>query len=349
MTLVRHSPGLPTTPWGKAAWKFGDYVDVVGRWLVAHAPALGKAYAASLTPGRPLPRLQPGWSFGREYYVDYRWLALRRGALWEFARDNGLPVPVRVPWYDGLSVDVTLGNDNSLCLYVCGSFEPNEFAFLDRFLKEGMTFIDVGANDGYFTLFGAKRVGRTGQVIAVEPSSRERVNLVRNLKLNGAGNVTVVPAALGAAPGVAELRLASDLHSGHNTLGDFAHEDVVSVRSERVDVDTLDSIAERLELQRVDFIKVDVEGAETRVVKGGRKVLASMRPLLMLEVNERPLRAQASSTAELFALLREELGYEILVFSLSTGRLQHQKDDGYVSSNVVAVPSDRVVEILRVT
>jgi hypothetical protein len=104
-----------------------------------------------------------------------------------------------------------------------------------------------------------------------------------------------------------------------------------------------------LELQRVDFIKVDVEGAETRVVKGGRKVLASMRPLLMLEVNERPLRAQASSTAELFALLREELGYEILVFSLSTGRLQHQKDDGYVSSNVVAVPSDRVVEILRVT
>ena len=52
-------------------------------------------------------------------------------------------------WHGGTTVDVTLGNDNSLCLYVCGSFEPNEFAFVDRVLKPGMVFIDVGANDGY--------------------------------------------------------------------------------------------------------------------------------------------------------------------------------------------------------
>ena len=55
-----------------------------------------------------------------------------------------------------------LGNDNSLCLYVCGSFEPNEFAFLDKVLKPGMVFVDVGANDGYYTLFAAQRVGPCG-------------------------------------------------------------------------------------------------------------------------------------------------------------------------------------------
>ena len=68
--------------------------------------------------------------------------------------------------------------------------------------------------------------GRRGRVVAVEPSSRERANLQRNIGRNGLDNVTVVPAAIGAAAGTADLHLAHGVHAGHNTLGSFAHDDV---------------------------------------------------------------------------------------------------------------------------
>ena len=127
-----------------------------------------------------------------------------RRAVGRGRASSNIVIPLTVPWHDRTIVNVTLGNDNSLCLYVCGSFEPNEFAFLDQVLKPGMVFVDVGANDGYFTLFAARRLGPTGRVIAVEPSSRERVNLQRNVEAQPARPMsTVVPLALGAAPGTA--------------------------------------------------------------------------------------------------------------------------------------------------
>ena len=136
----------------------GYHLDNFGRWLMASSPRMGGAYAALLAPGEPQPRTQPRWHFAQEYYEQRRWMACRRGALWEAARGR-FQVPLTLRWYRGTTVDVTLGNDNSLCLYVCGSFEPNEFAFLDKVLRPGMVFVDVGANDGYYTLFAAQKVG----------------------------------------------------------------------------------------------------------------------------------------------------------------------------------------------
>jgi FkbM family methyltransferase len=275
-----------------------------------------------------------------------RWLARRRGALWEAARETGIRVPLSVRWHSGTTVNVTLGNDNSLCLYVCGSFEPNEFAFLDGALKPGMIFVDVGANDGYYTLFAARKVGPSGRVVAVEPSSRERAHLRRNLDRNAIANVTVVPAALGATAATAELKLADGLHAGHNTLGDFAHNDVVAVGTERVQVETLDTVASRLGLSRIDVMKIDVEGAEASVIAGARGVLMSMRPLLLLEVDDGALRAQRNSAQSLLATLRNELDYEILAFSAVTGLLERPVDGAPLSSNIVAAPRDRAAEIL---
>ena len=116
--------------WGVVASGVGYHMDNFGRWLLARSPRIGSAYAALLAPAAPLPRTHPSWRFACEYYEQRRWLACRRGALWEAARGR-LSVPLTLKWYHGTTVDVLLGNDNSLCLYVCGSFEPNEFAFLD--------------------------------------------------------------------------------------------------------------------------------------------------------------------------------------------------------------------------
>jgi len=329
-----------TSIWDLAASGLGYHLDNLGRWLMAHHPHVGKAYAALLAPGRPRLLLKPNWHFAEEYYRERRWLACRRGALWEEAAERNIVVPLTLSWHDKTVVNVTLGNDNSLCLYVCGSFEPNEFAFLDQVLEPGMVFFDVGANDGYFTLFAARRVGPAGRVVAVEPSSRERVNLQRNVESNGLTNVSVVPLALGAALGTANLRLAKGTHSGHNTLGNFAHAGVQTESFEEVKVDTLDAVAARLELTRVDFIKLDVEGAEASVVDGAREVLRKMRPTLLLEINEAALQAQQGSAESLLATLHGELDYELLIFSPESGLLEARVNNQPLSANIVARPRE---------
>lgn len=348
MTTAR-GPISATGAWERICSGVGYHLDNMGRWLIVRAPAIGAAYAAILAPGVPRLDPRPDWRFAQEYYDQRRWLACRRGALWEAAREKDLAVPLTVRWHGGTTVDITLGNDNSLCLYVCGSFEPNEFAFVDRVLKPGMVFIDVGANDGYFTLFAARRVGAGGKVIAVEPSSRERAHLQRNLGRNGLDNVQVVPAALGAAAGLADLHLAHGVHAGHNTLGDFAHDDVERASSERVHVETLDAVVARNALSHVDLVKIDVEGAEAGVVAGARAVLKSMRPLLLMELNDRALHAQSQSAESLIRTLRDEFDYEVLMFSPVSGFLELPSADGPLSANVVMVPKERTTDILSLS
>jgi FkbM family methyltransferase len=342
-----HRPISVASAWAWICSGVGYHLDNFGRWLIVCAPKLGAAYAALWTPRAPSLGPRPGWGFAEEYYDQRQWLACRRGALWEAARDNNLVIQLSVPWLDGTTVDVILGNDNSLCLYVCGSFEPNEFTFLDRMLKPGMVLVDVGANDGYYTLFAARRVGPAGRVVSVEPSSRERGHLERNLARNGLGNVVVVSSALGASAGVADLHLAHGVHTGHNTLGSFAHDDVVPASVERVTLETLDTVVTRLGLPQVDFIKIDVEGGEANVIAGARTVLASMRPLLMMEINDGALRAQGSSESSLLATLHGELGYEILVFSTTSGLAERPAKGVPLSANIIAVPRERIDGMLK--
>lgn len=325
----------------------GYHLDNFGRWLIVRLPKLGAVYAYLWRPGAPKPGPRPGAGFAEEYYDQRQWLACRRGALWEAARDNNVDVLLSVPWLADTTVDVTLGNDNSLCLYVCGSFEPNEFNFLDRLLKPGMVVLDVGANDGYYTLFAARRVGPTGRVVSVEPSLRELGHLARNLARNGIDNVTVIPAALGAVGGHADLQLAHGVHAGHNTLGRFAHDDVVPARVERVPLETLDAVVTRVGLLRVDVVKIDVEGGEANVLAGARTTLTKMRPVMMMEVSEGALQAQGSSAAALLETLRSELGYEVMTFSLTTGLIKQWVEGEPLSENIVAVPRDQADDILK--
>ncbi|MDP2330679.1 MAG: FkbM family methyltransferase [Reyranella sp.] len=346
MTVARR-PISAASAWAWICSGAGYHLDNFGRWLLVRAPKIGAAYAAWWTPAAPKLGPRPGWAFAEEFYDRRQWLACRRGALWETARDNDLEVPLTVKWLAGTTVDVTLGNDNSLCLYVCGSFEPNEFNFLDGLLKPGMVFVDVGANDGYYTLFAARRVGPEGRVVSVEPSSRERAHLERNLARNGIANVAIVPAALGAAAGHADLRLAHGVHTGHNTLGSFAHDDVVPARVERVPLETLDAVVARLGLQRIDVVKIDVEGGEANVIAGARHVLTNMRPVLMMEMSDGALRAQGSSEAALLETLRGEFRYEILILSQTTGLARRWVEGEPLSANIVVAAGEWVKDVLK--
>ena len=322
--------------WLKRRRKFAIQLDTLGPRILDERPWLGRLYARVLAP-RPALRAFPGWTFGREYFVEHRWWATRRGVLWRHALREKLEVPLVLPWHAGTRVETTLGNDESFCVYVAGSFEPNEFAFLDGCLRRRMTFIDVGANDGLYTVFAAARVGRRGRVVAFEPSSRERRTLERNVRRNHLKNVTILPVALADQAGEATLQIAPALHGGHNTLGGFAHRGVDAIDAEQVPLETLDAVAERLGIAKVDAIKIDVEGAEVKVLDGARHVLSTSRPLLLIEANDEALRKQATSNEQLLTRLRA-LDYEIYVFSDRTGLPERWLEGTPLSANIVAKP-----------
>lgn len=282
---------------------------------------------------RPL-EVYPGWQFGIDFDRSDAAFRNRRG-LWETCASYR-PLPrVRIPWLHGTFFEILVGNDLSRPIFVGGCYEPNEFAFLDVLLKPGMTFLDVGANEGIYTVFAAAKVGPGGRVHAVEPSSREHCRLEENIRINRFAQVRSHRIGLSDRQGTAGLLVASDAHAGQNTLGRFIYDQVTTSTVETVPLLPLDEFAEREGLDRCDVVKLDVEGAELAVLRGGVQFLRRTRPIILMEFQPKSLAAQGASTEDVLRFLRN-LDYEIGTI----GRLGvvERYTAGALSENIFAGP-----------
>jgi len=134
--------------------------------------------------------------------------------------------------------------------------------------KKGDTVIDIGANVGAFTVRAAKLVGDKGMVIAIEPEPRNLVLLQQNIKQNNLNNVKIVKKAIWDKPTKIRLYL-SEFSGGHSIKENATAKNYIEVEA-----DCLDNIISELELNHIDFIKLDVEGAELEALKGAEKTLA---------------------------------------------------------------------------
>jgi len=157
------------------------------------------------------------------------------------------------------------------------NYEADVTAVFRRFLHPGSHVLDLGANIGYFTMLSASLVGPSGSVIAVEPNARNARMIEASRQANGFGQVTVVQVAAGPAPGLLVLHRA---HSNGTTSAApddaaalFAAETVGCVRA-----DTLVPPG-----RRIDFIKVDVEGAEYLALGGCTGIIRRDRPIIVTE------------------------------------------------------------------
>ncbi len=279
----------------------------------------------------------PGWYFGIEEEPEPRGKVKFRLQIWDYFNRYRLQRPIIMDWYNGTRTYVYIGNDTSRCLYVGGSIDPNEFAFLNRVLEPGMVFIDVGANEGLYTLFAAPRVG---SVLAIEPSSREFERLRANIELNRLTNVNAVKVALSDQPGEATLFVGGYEHEGQNTLGEFSYVGVELGYKEKVELKRLDDLVEQEGLKSVDVIKLDLEGAEFSVLSGAMKTMAAFRPLMLIELSDDALKRQGSSAAELISLL-QSLGYEIFSFEETSGKPVKAVEYLKLSNNIVAAHPSR--------
>ena len=222
-------------------------------------------------------------------------------------------------------------------------FEIAERRFVENFLQPGMTVLDIGAHHGFYSLLASAKVGAQGRVIAFEPSPREREKLVCHLVLNGCTNVQVEPCALDEREGEAELTVVGGGNTGCNSLRPpLVSEPVEAVP---VPVTNLDTYLSRQEMQPVDFIKLDVEGAELGVLKGARALLARRpRPVILCELQEIRARPWGYHPREVVRLLADS-GYRWFL-PLPEGKLQAvppgQMD---LEGNFVAVPQERIEPI----
>ena len=164
-----------------------------------------------------------------------------------------------------------------------GVYEPDTVAFIREALRPGMTFVDVGANVGQYSLIASERVGPTGRVHAFEPHPTMFEVLRRNLDRNGCTNVVVQSAAVGAADGVAVLAIGRTSNYGATSLatGSFGGKDVL------VPMVSLDSYCAQCAIERIDVMKIDIEGAELPALEGARAMLRASKDLvIVIEVSE---------------------------------------------------------------
>lgn len=222
------------------------------------------------------------------------------------------------------------------------NFEEGERRFVSRFLQAGMTIFDIGAHHGLYTLISSKQVGLTGHVIAFEPSPRELRILRLNLYLNGRRNVRVEPLALGSKECLVELYVCLGSESGCNSLRPPVVSEAIAATT--VSMVTLDKYLNE-HSTTVDFIKMDVEGAELEVLRGAGQLFNSgFRPIILCELADVRTQPWGYQSNEIYDFLTSK---DYRWYSITTeGGLRTCSRKDTFHESLVAVPVEKIINIM---
>jgi tRNA (mo5U34)-methyltransferase len=252
-----------------------------------------------------------------------------------------MPIPLRLP-YGAWWLAEKSALDHEL-LY--NGFEQVEMNFVKKLLRRDMTVVDVGAHHGLYTLLASKRVGWHGRVVAIEPSPRECARLERHLRLNRCSNVELVACAAGEDPCEADLYLVEGFEDGCNSLRSPAIDE--PIRPVRTMVRRLDDILAELEITKVDFIKLDVEGGELPTLYGAMKLLhGKSRPAMLVEVQDVRTEPWGYAAREIVQFL-VRMDYQWFAIAAKGALLPINCGQQMYDANLVALPEERTEDFLN--
>ena len=271
-----------------------------------------------LAPHRGLRRISEGF---QEYFASV--------ARFELIHD-----------FDGdLQFGCHLDSHISSQIFWRGSYSTTQLRLLDRMLGPDFVFFDIGANEGEHTVFCAKRLSR-GKVYSFEPNSKIFDRLNQNLDLNafqsrvsshriGLGRETASLPLYGSSGPESDGSKNEGLSSLHARAG-------VSAVLEEIRVVRLDDFVRDQKLDRLDMMKIDVEGSELAVLEGGVETIRRFRPLILIEVSEKTSIAAGYSTQQLLSYL-SGFGYQFENI-LNSGLTAPVSDLRHASRDVLCRP-----------
>ncbi|NUH36282.1 FkbM family methyltransferase [Streptomyces samsunensis] len=247
---------------------------------------------------------QAALDLGREYVRHAPWSAGKRALVENHLnaalRDRPLHRLARTRFGATFAVDTQ--DLIQRYLYLFGVWEPHMTRWLQRRLKPGDVFVDVGANIGYYSVLASRLVGGSGKVVAVEASPTFLRLLQRHARRNGCANIRTVNAAVSDREELLTFILASSRNMGANSVVPY---DGPAESTFEIAARPLPDLLTEDEITRARVIKVDVEGAEGGVVRGLVPLLDRLRPdaELTVEVTPQRMAELGDSVEELLAAL----------------------------------------------
>jgi len=208
-----------------------------------------------------------------------------------------------------------------LTIYRTNSYEPHVTKAITERLKSGMVFVDIGANIGYFSLLAAKLIGPNGRVLAFEPSQYNIKLLYLNARINGFENIEIIPSAVADK----KTLFAYDSTGSNGVISELSADLSALLSTTLVNSISLDEMLQNI--NKVDLIKIDVEGAEYLALSGGRKLLKRHRPIIFSEFAPPSLQAVSKVSAETYLqLLLVDNSYNISVLDISGDSIDCNRD-----------------------
>ena len=278
------------------------------------------------------------WNYlkGHKVFKKSPILAILRTAIWGVHCIFKIPATINLKESKALFyLPPKLKSVGSTGIYILREDYEPELDYLKKVLSPGKVFVDAGANFGIFTVIASKLVGETGKVLAFEPAVETYPILDRNVEINKLSNVKVFHAAISDKSGTARFYHIDNAPNSYSLGGDAE-----GTTFEEVSMVTLEEVFRSEGLERLDLMKMDVEGAEELVLYGSKSLIEQMRPQIIFEISLHGAQRLGLAQDGAWSLLKE-WHYEFFLIE------QNGSLTSLVSprvGNVLAVPRDVISE-----
>ena len=253
----------------------------------------------------------------------------------------------------GVSMEVSLPRDAGWdVIFFRGTYETGTTRVFETLIRDLDRVFDIGANMGWYSILSAK-LAKHGEVHAFEPVPFIFEKFKKNATMNGIDSIFMNNIALGREQsGSIAIHTFDGLYHGHSSMSTLNRSDYQTVH---VPMTTLDSYCQENGIARIDFIKMDTEGAEMEVLAGAKELmLGSFPPIWLIELNEETAAAFHYAPHELIDHLLSYHQYELFVIKGAWGKVRRMNNskDHHHGDNLLCIPqyrSDALEAIKKLT